>query len=91
LPIYLNPGVDRELSADGFGLTHYAGNSQLFQPNQFLKLEEITDGPGETLMVGEVNEGFQPWAKPGNTRDPALGLNKGPRRSAARSQAASTF
>lgn len=31
-----------------------------------------------TLLVGEINEGFEPWAKPGNTRDPALGLNKGP-------------
>jgi len=78
LPIYLNPGIGVEQNAGGFGLTHYAANSRLFEPNRFLTFQQITDGLETTLMVGEVNDGFQPWAKPGNTRDPALGFHNRP-------------
>jgi len=78
VPVYLNPGISEEMSADGYPLTHYAANSHLFQPNTSFKFQNVTDGLSNTIMIGEINAGFPAWAKPDNTRDPALGLNKGP-------------
>jgi hypothetical protein len=78
IPVYLNPAISETMSGDGYPLIHYAGNSHLFQPNKSFKVADVTDGLATTLMVGEINEGFPPWAEPNNTRDPALGLNKGP-------------
>ena len=59
-----------------FAAAHYAGNSQLFKPNDGLRIREITDGTSNTLMAGEVSTGFQPWGSPGNVRDPAAGIGK---------------
>lgn len=78
LPIYQNPAITETMSGDGYGLSHYAGNSQLFSPGKYRTFREVTDGLSGTLMLGEINEGFEPWAKPVQVRDPALGLNKGP-------------
>lgn len=40
--------------------------------------EGISDGTSNTLLIGEVDANFEPWGKPGNWRDPALGLNRSP-------------
>jgi len=78
IPVYINPAIREEMGGDGYPLIHYAGNSQLFQPNKGMTLREMLDGASNTIMVGEINVGFPPWAKPNDVRDPALGLNKGP-------------
>jgi prepilin-type processing-associated H-X9-DG protein len=38
----------------------------------------MKDGSSNTIMFGEVAERFQAWGRPGNWRDPALGINKSP-------------
>jgi len=78
IPVYLNPAIAETHCEDGFGYAHYAGSSRIFKPNGSLSFGDITDGAGETLMVGEINEGFKAWGTPANVRDPALGLNNGP-------------
>lgn len=67
------------INEDGFALSHFAANQHVLGPNRGLKLEEITDGTSQTLLVGEVNSLLQPWGAPTNYRDPMLGLNKDPR------------
>lgn len=57
---------------------HYTLNSHVFQTNKGFKFSEITDGTSNTMMGGTINDGFRPWYEPNHTRDPALGLNKGP-------------
>lgn len=76
--VYLNPSISETTNGDGYPLAHYAGNSHLFQPNSSISFRDISDGAANTLMVGEINAGFPPWSRPDNTRDPMLGLNKGP-------------
>ena len=38
----------------------------------------IKDGASNTILLGEVNADFSPWGRPGNIRDPAAGINRGP-------------
>src|SRR5262249_53508159 len=77
LPTYINSSMRGAPLADaeGFGLNHYSANSHVLAANQSLKLEEITDGTSNTLLLGEVNAAFSPWGRPLNVRDPARGIN----------------
>jgi hypothetical protein len=63
---------------EGYGLSHYAANVHVMGPNRAMKLDDITDGLANTLMIGEVNANFQPWGHPVNWRDPARGINRSP-------------
>lgn len=78
LPYYQNPAIGEQFDADGYGLGHYALNQRVMFRNGALTFKEITDGASHTLMIGEISAGFQPWAKPGNFRDPAAGLSGTP-------------
>jgi hypothetical protein len=74
--IFLHPAVDPAThgkSAEGFALTHYAGNVHVF-PGKGMKFDDITDGLSNTLLAGEVAKGFKPWSMPMNVRDPGVGL-----------------
>ncbi|MBC8112919.1 MAG: DUF1559 domain-containing protein [Candidatus Saccharimonas sp.] len=74
-----NPGVSRpQHDESGYALIDYAGSLLVFQPGRKRPISEITDGTSNTILAGEVNANFQPWGKPGNCRDPRLGLNKSP-------------
>jgi hypothetical protein len=79
-PSYLNAALGDPpiLDGDGYGLSHYSANVHLMGPNRSLKLADITDGLGNTLLVGEVNTAFMPWGHPCNWRDPAKGINRSP-------------
>jgi hypothetical protein len=79
-PLYLNGGLidPPVVDAEGYGLSHYSANVHVMGPNRGLKLTEITDGLGQTLLVGEVNTAFKPWGHPCNWRDPAHGINRSP-------------
>jgi hypothetical protein len=77
-PLFLNPNfaVDTWRNAEGYGLSHYAANQHVIGPNGVATFAGITDGQSQTVLIGEVNANFEPWAKPDNWRDPALGLNR---------------
>jgi hypothetical protein len=79
-PDFLNPNytTDTWQSADGFGLSHFAANEQVVGTDGVSKFAQITDGTSNTMLIGEVDANFEPWGKPGNWRDPALGLNRSP-------------
>lgn len=72
---YVNPAITQTHTDSGYALSHYAGNSQVFPDNQGLAYEEIVDGTSNTVIAGEVVDGFAPWGYPRNVRDPADGLH----------------
>lgn len=63
----------------GYAVSHYAANSQVFRPDKTWSFDEISaiDGLQNTIVFGEIANHFQPWAAPGNLRDPAMGLGDG--------------
>lgn len=85
VPLYLNPGLEETTNDAGYALTHYAGNVQVMRPEGGMTLLDVTDddpaqgerGKSYTLLIGEIVAGLNPWGRPGNLRDPALGLNQG--------------
>jgi prepilin-type processing-associated H-X9-DG protein len=88
VPFYLNPEVRVLRSPRGYALSHYAGNVHVLGRDRATRRV----GPGDaanTILAGEVAEGFKPWGDPTNLRDPGLGVNKvsggfgGPSRSGA--------
>lgn len=76
IPGYLNPNIGPEVSkvVGGFGASHYAGNSQVLQKNESVKIFDIVDGTSNTILAGEVSGGFMAWGDPENRRDPANGF-----------------
>jgi hypothetical protein len=74
---YLNPAVSQTKDSRGFVLTHYVGNKNLLFKNSSLSIDDISDGLGQTVLAGEIAEGFLPYAQPGNWRDLTLGLITG--------------
>ncbi|HEY3963827.1 MAG TPA: DUF1559 domain-containing protein [Planctomycetaceae bacterium] len=68
------PGCKPVADESGFGLCHYAGNKNLLFPNSSVSFLNLTDGTGQTLLADEIFADFIPYAKPGNWRDPANGL-----------------
>ena len=70
-----NPGITEPT---GPGISHYAGNSHLFQINKCWAFREITDGTSNTIAVGDVAAGFKQWGDPTNVRDPGLGIGRTP-------------
>ncbi|MEX0715753.1 MAG: DUF1559 domain-containing protein [Planctomycetaceae bacterium] len=77
IPGYRNPAISEVKDERGNALIHYAGNVRLLGRVPALAPEDVTDGSTNTLMIGEVDAGFRPWADPGTLRDPAAGLNRG--------------
>jgi hypothetical protein len=77
IPEFINPGFRTAplQDGDGYGLNHYSANSHVLTPNKSMKVEDITDGTANTLLLGEVNADFRPWGHPNNARDPTAGIN----------------
>jgi hypothetical protein len=74
LPVFIHPEQVQTVNAQGFGLSHYAGNKQVLFENSSMKIQDITDGISNTMLAGEVAAGFKPWGDPSNVRDPANGV-----------------
>ena len=70
---------DRRL-VNGYAVTHFTANSRLLRAREGINLDDLSrkDGTSETILMGEIGSAFPPWARPGNTRDPARGLAGGP-------------
>lgn len=64
---------------DGFGITHFTRNSRVMGPRAHFTFDDISekDGTNTTLLLGEIGSAFPPWARPGNTLDPARRLGGG--------------
>ena len=75
---YTNPAISKQEDRKGYSIIHYAGNSLVLQPGRKRPIKEISDGTSNTILAGEVNSNFEPWGKPGNCRNPQLGINKSP-------------
>jgi len=78
VPPFLNPQV-RPLvlrDSEGYGVSHYAGNRNVFERENPITLQAFAGGSSHTIMAGEIDSNFQAWAKPRTNRDPALGLNR---------------
>ena len=71
----MNPAIPVQ---PGQAVSHYAGNSHLFEINKSWDYRHITDGMSNTIGVGDVSTGFKPWGSPGNVRDPGLGIGHTP-------------
>lgn len=63
----------------GFGITHFSGNSRVLGRREGMRIDDVSekDGTSQTLLMGEIGTAYPPWARPGNTRDPARGLGGG--------------
>jgi hypothetical protein len=80
IPFFINTAFRAPALEDdaGYGLNHFSASSRLFVPEESIRLDEIRDGASNTILLGEVNADFSPWGRPGNVRDPAAGINRGP-------------
>jgi len=76
---YLSPSIDSGKDSNGYGLTSYSANKHLIDFGPAVAFEDIKDGLATTLLIGEIRDELPPWGKPGNSRDPALGINKSPK------------
>ena len=75
---YLNPEVGTIRNAEGFGLSHYSGNIQVFGRRLPSSMRSAPNGTSQLMLAGEVGGNYRPWGDPTNLRDPASGLNKVP-------------
>jgi prepilin-type processing-associated H-X9-DG protein len=80
VPDFVNPDlfVPSLTDAEGYGLSHYAANSRVMAANWSLSPKDFPNGTTNTILIGEVNANFKPWAHPVNWRDPARGINRSP-------------
>jgi hypothetical protein len=79
LPDFINPDFRTApiVDEEGYGLNHYSGNGRVLKTGEGMALSEIKDGAANTILLGEVSDGFSPWGQPGNVRDPARGVGRG--------------
>jgi len=85
---YFASGGDRSKIVQGFAVSHFAGvggeiddatglsHVGIFQRDEAVKTEEVTDGLSNTLIVGELAKSYPPWGDPENWRPIGRGLNK---------------
>ncbi|HZL89120.1 MAG TPA: DUF1559 domain-containing protein [Pirellulaceae bacterium] len=62
--------------ADGYALSHYAGSVDLLGSSRAWKLQEVTDGMSQTVLIGEAAGNYKAWGYPRNVRDLRLGINQ---------------
>lgn len=72
---YESPGILHEGPAPSPVLADYAANALVFGPGEPMSSGRIDDGVARTILAGEVTAGRGPWGRPGNRRDPRLGID----------------
>ena len=63
------PEIKQTTDERGFGLIHFTLNERLFPKNESLTQDFISraDGLGNTILMGEIQEGLPAWGAPGDT------------------------
>ena len=51
-------------------------NVGIFNRSSQVTQQDISDGMSQTLVAGEIPEGYRPWGEPGNWREIRAGLNQ---------------
>lgn len=74
-PSLLLPGASETMTKDGFGVTHYPGNPNVFHRNESVSLDDMTGGVSNNWLAGEAVANAQPWAYPFNWRELSLPFN----------------
>lgn len=77
MPFLINPQLltDQIQDREGFALSHYAGNSRIFEAAEPVKGGRVANRAAQTILLGEVNADFVPWGHPDSCRDPVVGIN----------------
>lgn len=70
---FLHPSQTQTMNSAGLALSHYAGNLHVLPRNRALRVRDFIDGTSNTMMAGEVADGFKSWGDPSNVRDPGAG------------------
>ena len=78
LPVCQIPGATPTDTSEGYGLCHYAVNPNVMHSNSSIRFDQITNGLGNTLLVGEAAGEYRPWGCPWNWRTIGTRLNDGP-------------
>ena len=85
---YFAAGGDRAKIVQGYAVSHFAGvggeiddaqglaHVGIFQRDEAVQRDEVTDGLSNTLIVGELPGSFPPWGDPENWRMIGRGINK---------------
>lgn len=76
VPVYESPFIETS-PANPYAFTHYSGNMHVLGSRALRLPGDFPDGSSYTLLMGDAAGTFVPWGKPGNWRDPALGINRG--------------
>lgn len=74
------PYYENEKTVDGYAIVHFSPNLRIIStPGEPMRMEDITDGPGKTILLGTIDDARVPaWGDPMNMRDPASGFAGGP-------------
>ena len=71
------PGADESPTADGFSVTHYMGNPNIFHRVSTVSLSDLPEDASNHWFVGEVSGNYQPWGCQFNWRPISLPFNSG--------------
>lgn len=80
IKVYTYPGSP-QYDANGYALSHYAGNIHVlgtYKRTSIKEIEQSERGTARTILAGEASGNYKPWGHPANWRDPALGINESP-------------
>lgn len=72
---YENPGLVSGYTSEGYGLTHYLANANLFYRGSNKKFDDIDAGLSNVWFVGEVDSSYPPFGYPYNWRALTWPLN----------------
>jgi|GEM_PF-957124 len=75
IPTYLNAEIQATRNAEGYALSHYAGNEHLLGKAKAFQAKDLTQGMANMILAGEVGRDFKPWGDPTNLRDPSRGID----------------
>lgn len=82
VPVYFrlvyNLNRDAVDKGTGYGLTCFSANQYVIDYAPAKSFSQMTDMKSDTILFGEIRDQYPPWGRPGNGRDPKLGINKSP-------------